>query len=562
MEEDSDKGNIQALKSADRSIPAEPRKLMPRTFNLADLFEVVAAAVPDRIAFICAKQRISFKALDQRANRLGNALRERGIKRGDNVGIQLYNSAEYLETFLACCKIGAAPVNVNYRYKGEELAFLYASLDFRALVYEAEFAPAVSQALQQAPLLGLLLHCGADALAAPGLPYEDFLASAATELQDPLRSDQDIYMLCTGGTTGMPKGVMWPHRSLFMAALGGGGIYFRRPPIEAPEELAALVSAAQPLVYLACAPLMHGAAMWATLISLFAGHCVVVNDQHQFDAEHVWDIVERDAVNILSIVGDAMALPMIRALEAHPDRWDLSRVMVFGNGGAMFSPHLQQRLKAMLPQLIINNGMGSSEAGLVGGGDKPVQGDGFICITPRPDLALIDEQRRIVAAPGDFGILARSGNTPIGYYGDATKTAETFVTIDGRLWVLTGDQARIDANGDIVVLGRGSECINTGGEKVFPEEVEVAARRYAAVRDVLIIGMPDERWGQKVAAVLELQAGEDFSLAEFDRICRQHLAAYKLPRAVYLAAKVQRSPAGKADYRWAKEYAAASVSLT
>ena len=536
---------------------------MTRTFNLADIFEVVAQAVPERTAFVCGAQRLSFAQLDERATRLASALRAQGVQRGHHVGIQLHNSAAYLETFFACCKLGAAPVNVNYRYVADELAYLFRTLELRALVHGEAFEAEVTKALPQVPTLALRVPVGPSTTTTNAadtgvrcMSFDSLMASGSPQLEDPDRSGDDIFMLCTGGTTGLPKGVMWPHRSLFMAALGGGGIYFRRPPIAAPEELATLVPAGPALTYFAVAPLMHGAAMWATLISLFAGHTVVVNDEPAFDAAHVWDIVVRDGVNILSIVGDAMALPLVQALEREPGRWNLQRLMVFGNGGAVFSRHLQDRLKACVPHVMVNNGMGSSESGLVGGGDKPVgDKEGLIRITPRPDLAVIDESHQLRTAPGDEGTLARTGYTPVGYYGDPKKTAETFVTIEGRLWVLTGDRARIDDNGDYLVLGRGSGCINTGGEKVFPEEVEEAARRCAAVRDVLVVGLPDERWGQRVTAVVEAEPGQVFDRAEFDRVCRAHLSGYKVPRTVVLAERIHRSPAGKADYAWAKSFA-------
>lgn len=549
---------------------------MTRTFNLADIFEVVAQAVPDRTAFVCGPQRLSFAQLDERATRLASALRAQGVQRGHHVGIQLHNSAAYLETFFACCKLGAAPVNVNYRYVADELAYLYRTLELRVLVYGAGMDGEVVRAAAQAPTLALRVRVGAGgerlesraagdvgSPAVPCMAYDALMASGSPQLEDPGRSNDDIFMLCTGGTTGLPKGVMWPHRSLFMAALGGGGIYFRRPPIAAPEELATLVPSGPALTYFAVAPLMHGAAMWATLISLFAGHTVVVNDEPAFDAAHVWDITVRDGVNILSIVGDAMALPLVQALEREPGRWNLQRLMVFGNGGAVFSRHLQDRLKVCLPHIVVSNGLGSSESGLVGGGDKPVgDKEGLIRITPRPDLAVIDESHQLRTAPGDEGTLARTGYTPVGYYGDPKKTAETFVTIEGRLWVLTGDRARIDDNGDFLVLGRGSGCINTGGEKVFPEEVEEAARRCAAVRDVLVVGLPDERWGQRVTAVVEAEPGQVFDRAEFDRVCRAHLSGYKVPRTVVMTERIRRSPAGKADYAWAKSFAqAATVGL-
>lgn len=532
-----------------------------RSFNLADVFEAVAAAVPERIAFICGPQQLSFRELDERATRLASALRAQGLQRGDNVGIELYNSAEYLETFFACCKIGAVPANINYRYVADELTHLFRSLDLKVLIYGAEFAGEVGKVASQVPKLRTLVQVGPGEGVAGALDYAALQASGSPALEDPGRNDQDLSLLCTGGTTGMPKGVIWPHRNLFFGALGGGGIYLRRSPFESVEELAATIPHAPPMRFLALAPMMHGAAMWSSLISLFTGHTVVVNDQQTFDPLHVWDVVVRDGVHIVSGVGDTMALPLVKALESHPGRWDLQQVRVYGNGGAMLSTHLAERIQAAIPHVVVTNGMGSSETGVMGGGEKPRDGDGFLVLEPRPDLAVIDVPMHIVTAPGSRGILARTGFTPVGYYGDAKKTAETFVTVEGRVWVLSGDEARIDAEGRIVVLGRGSQCISTGGEKVFPEEVEEAVRRYPAVHDVLVVGLPDERWGQRVAAVIELTPGAPFDPAALDHICREHLAGYKAPRAVFLADKVVRSPAGKADYRWAKDFASRHTSV-
>jgi len=533
---------------------------MERTFNLADLFEVVAQAVPERIAFICGANQLTFRALDERATRLASALSARGVGRGDNVGLQLYNCAEYLETFFACCKIGAVPTNINYRYVADELEYLFKSLDLKVLVYGADFVQEVSTVAPRVPSLAMLVQVGQAVAPEKALGYEALLYGGSDQLTDPLRSDNDLVLLCTGGTTGLPKGVMWPHRSLFMGALGGGGIYFRRPPVATPQELAQLVVSAPPMRFLAIAPLMHAAALWSSLISLYSGHTVVVNDQHTFDAEHILDLVERDGVNVVSVVGDSMVLPLVQALEAHPGRWKLDHLRIFGNGGALFSDHFLPRIQAILPQIVFSNGMGSSETGVVGGGVKPSSGEGFMVLPARADLAVIDSDMRIVSTPGSHGILARTGCTPVGYYGDALKTAQTFVTVDGRLWVLSGDNARIDGDGNIVVLGRGSQCINTGGEKVFPEEVEEAARRYGAIADVLVVGVPDERWGQKVTAVVQLSPDQQFDQAEFERICRAHLSGYKVPKAVVLTPKVQRSPAGKADYRWAKDFALAQAT--
>ena len=527
-----------------------------RTYNLADLFEIVAACVPDRIAFRCGSHTLSFRELDERANRAGSALRARGIGRGDHVGIQLYNSVEYLEAFLGCCKVGAVPVNVNYRYVSEELSYLFRTLDLKALVYGTDFEAEVAATVPRVPTLRTLLRVGGGERPAGVDDFAAVMASGSSQLDDPGRSDDDIYMLCTGGTTGMPKGVMWPHKAIFMAALGGGGIYFGRPPIRRPEELSEFVPHGPPLVLFPAAPMMHGAAMWATLISLLSGHTVVVNDETRFDPDHVWDVAVREGVNILSVVGDAMALPLIRALEQHPGRWELSRLYIFGSGGAIFTEQAQQRLRALLPHIKTANGMGSSESGTLGGRENADRTGGAIVLDARPDLALIDDAGRIVTAPGAEGTLARTGYVPIGYYGDPVKSAATFVKIDGRVWAVTGDRARVDDGGNFVVLGRGSQCINTGGEKVYPEEVEEAALRHEAIKDVLVVGVADERWGQKVAAVVALLPGKPFDQADFERVCRQRLAGYKVPRAVVIVDEVKRSPAGKADYGWAKRVAA------
>jgi len=524
----------------------------PRTFNLADLFEVVAASIPDRTAFRCGSHTRTYRELDERASRFGSALAQRGVVRGDHVGIQLYNSVEFLEAFLGCCKIGAAPVNVNYRYVSEELTYLFRMLDLKVLVYGADFEAEVAATLPRVPTLAVRVRVGGAVLPSGVEDFDAVIRSGSPYREDPGRSDDDIYMLCTGGTTGMPKGVMWPHKAIFMGALGGGGIYFGRPPIERPEELAEFVPHGPPLVYFPVAPMMHGAAMWATLISLLAGHTVVVNDEPRFDPEHVWDVVVRESINILSVVGDAMALPLIRALEQHPGRWDLSRLFIFGSGGAIFTEQAQLRLKALLPHIKTTNGMGSSESGVLGGRDNLDRTGGCIVLDARPDLALIDDEGRITTAPGAEGTIARTGYVPIGYYGDPVKTAATFVEIDGRVWAVTGDRARLDDQGNFVVLGRGSQCINTGGEKVYPEEVEEAALRYEAIRDVLVVGAADERWGQKVVAVVALLPDKQFEQAAFERVCRERLAGYKIPRTVVLVDEIRRSPAGKADYGWAK----------
>jgi fatty-acyl-CoA synthase len=448
-------------------------------------------------------------------------------------------------------KIGAVPVNINYRYVAHELKYLYTNLNMKGLVYGADFEAETQKALAESPNVQLPVQVNGASNA-----YEALLATGEKDLSDPDRSENDHYILCTGGTTGMPKGVVWTHKAVFMAALGGGGIAFRQGPIQAPEQLGMMVPHGPELRVFAVAPMMHGAAMWSTLIYLFGGFGIVVNDEQAFNPEHIWDIVQRDRANIMSIVGDAMAQPLIQALEKNPGRWNLQGLVSCGSGGAALSEQLQKRLKVFLPpHAVIFNGIGSSETGIVGNGEKPVDGNGMIVIAARPDLAILGDDGQFKTQPGEEGQLIRTGYTPIGYYNDPKKSAETFVTIGGRVWVLSGDRARITEDGSFVMMGRGSQCINTGGEKVFAEEVEEIARHCDAVEDVLVVGLPDERWGNKVVAVVEVAAGHTFDLAAFNEILRGKLSGYKVPKAVYLTDKVKRSPAGKADYPWAKQFA-------
>jgi fatty-acyl-CoA synthase len=321
-----------------------------------------------------------------------------------------------------------------------------------------------------------------------------------------VRSDEDQSVLYTGGTTGKPKGVVWSHKALFYSALGGGCAYTpAQGPVRTPEELAERGRTGPPIRSTPVAPLMHGAALWATLMSLFAGHTVVISDRHHFDAEHILELLAREKVSFCNIVGDAMAVPLLDALLARPGRWDLSSLMAVGNGGALFSGHVQEGLKKVLPHIYIANGAGSSEAGMFAGGTKPAAGALFrLAPTPWLDV-LVDSSRR--AETGEVGILARAGMVPVGYLGDPERTAKTFVSIGGQRYALTGDIAKREEDGSILVFGRDSNCINTGGEKVFVEEVEEALRRHPSVYDCLVVGLPDPRWGSKVVGVVAKRPG-------------------------------------------------------
>ena len=526
---------------------------MPQaSFNLADLFSAVAAAVADRLALVMGDAHTRYDELDARAERLAAALAARGVARGDTVGLLLYNGADYLATFFAACKLGALPGNINYRYVADELAYIFDNAKLSALIYDASLAGTVAPLLPRFPALHTAIASGAELEAA--------LANATLPAPAEGRSGDDLMLLYTGGTTGMPKGVMWPHASLFFGALGGGDLYRRAGrPVASPEELAGYAKSAPPLRFMPVAPMMHGAAMWATLCALFAGHTVVCTELTHFDACHVLDVMAKEKVNISAIVGDAMAMPIRDALESHPGRWDLSAMYVFGSGGAPIARHLQDAIRVYMPNAQMGNGYGTSEGGIIGQGPRP-DGEGLMKLTLDATLTVLTPDGRARVAPGETGILARSGHVPVGYWGDPKKTADTFIQLDGVRYALLGDAARLEADGQTAtLLGRGSQCINTGGEKVFPEEVEDVLRRHPDVTDALVVGVADARWGQRVAAVVSLRrAPNSDDAALLAAHCRAHLAGYKIPRTIVFESELARSVAGKANYRWARERAEAA----
>ncbi len=526
---------------------------MARSFNLSDLFEAVAEAVPERSALVCGDQRATFRQLEQRANQLAHYLAGQGIGAGQHVGLHLYNCNEYLEAMLACFKLRAVPININYRYVDEELLYIYDNADLVACVYHREFTPAIAAVLPQVPQLQTLVcvddDSGAEIAALPATLYERALEGQRSDSDFPPRSGEDLFILYTGGTTGSPKGVMWPHRNVFYAAMGGGGWFHPDGAITEPEEIASRVGDF-PIVGMALAPLMHGACWWYACIQLLAGNSVVLNPNHSLDGEQVWDIVEREKVNSLTIVGDAMAVPLLDALAANPGRWDLSSIFSIGSGGAVFSHSKQAAFREYFPDVFITNSFGSSESGNMGFDSGQKKGEGGLGnVAPSEYMSVLSEappHRHV--APGENGIFARSGYIPVGYYGDPQKTAETFVDVDGTPWLLTGDAARLEEDGSISVFGRGSNCINSGGEKIFPEEVEQALKAHPDVFDCLVVATPDERFGSRVAAVVACREGVQLSLASLHSVAREHIAGYKLPRELHLVAEVPRAPSGKPAY--------------
>ncbi len=521
-------------------------------FNLADLFELVADGVPDRLALVAGDRRLTFRELDERATRFANYLVDVGVEPGQHVGIYSVNRAEWVEAMFGCYKARAVPINVNYRYVTEELRYLFDNADLVALVYEAEFGPLVASVLPGLPQLEhLVVVDDGSGTASEGLAaveYEHALESASPAREFGPRSADDLYILYTGGTTGMPKGVMWRAEDIFFAALGGGN--YGGPPITAPEQIADNVSA-NPASSLALAPLMHGNAQWTMSIALYGGNSVVLNTGRRFDAEEIWDLVERENVFVISLVGDAMARPLVDALATRDHQ---PTVLAIVSGGAILSPSIKAEINEKLPNAMVIDAFGASETGANGAVDMTDKGPRF----RMNDATTVITDEGKSAPVGEVGLLARRGHVPVGYYKDAQKTAATFVEFDGVRWAIPGDRAVIEDDGTITVLGRGSQCINTGGEKVFPEEVEAVLKSHPDVFDAVVVGIPDARFGEAVAAVVAPRDGRTPTLDDLAGHARSALAGYKIPKRLVLVNEVARTPAGKPNYRWAKELATAN----
>jgi fatty-acyl-CoA synthase len=531
-------------------------------FNLADLYEIVADAVPDRLALVAGDRRLTYAQLDQRANRFAHYLLDRGVDPGDKVAIYAWDRAEWLEAMLGVFKARAVPVNVNYRYVADEARYILDNSDSVAVVHERAFAPLLAAIGGDLPRLRhvVVLEDGSDAKT-DAVPYEDALAGASPAREFEPRSPDDLYLLYTGGTTGVPKGVMWRSEDIFFAALDGGG--FGQPPIAKPEELAERIPAeggrAIPMVN---APLMHGGGQWMAFINLYAGGTIVLNCDRHFDPDRIWRTVERERCNSVMVVGDAMGRPLAEALAAPGAWYDTSSVVVIGSGGAILSPAVKEQLRSQLPNAMVMDSFGASETGAGGAvhdTDGPAAGPRF---TMGEFMTVLDDEVRPVApGSGVVGRLARRGHIPIGYYKDDEKTAATFVTAaDGTRWVVPGDSAVVEPDGTITMLGRGSVCINSGGEKVYPEEVEAALKSHPDVFDAVVVGVPDDRYVERVAAIVQTRPGTELALEELRAQCREKLAGYKLPRQLVLVDVIPRTPVGKPDYRAAR--AAASEQET
>jgi 3-oxocholest-4-en-26-oate---CoA ligase len=535
------------------------------SYNLAELFECVADAVPDREAVVTPTSRRSYAQLETRANRLAHAFAARGIGPGDHIGLQLYNGGEYLEGMLAAFKLRAVPVNVNCRYVERELAYLYDDADLVALVYHRALAPRVAAVLGRTPRLRELFVVDDDSAVAAiegTHDYELALEAGSARRDFRERSGDDVYLAYTGGTTGLPKGVVWRHEDIFFAAMGGGDPTTAQGPISRPDVLPDRVLPVA-AVMLLLPPLTHVSAQWGAFSILFGGGTVVLAAPGSLDAHAIWRLVETEHVNILTIVGDAMARPLLDTFAADPTRDDVSSLLVFASGGAVLSPSTKAQIASLLPNVITIDGFGSTETGVVGTrtrmpGSEPEAGPRFT--VGDHTTVLDDDWCPVVPGSGVIGHVARRGHMPLGYFKDPAKSAATFVEIDGTRWALTGDAATIEADGTVVFLGRGSVSINTGGEKVYPEEVEVVVKDHPSVYDAMVVGAPHERWGEQVVAVVAARPGSSVSLDEIREHCRGSLADYKLPRALCIVDHVERGANGKGDYRWARERALSASS--
>jgi len=542
------------------------------SFNLADVFELAVDTYPDREYLVADGKRCTYRQMDARANQLAHYLASQGIGKGDHVGIYAYNSIEWVETVWAVFKLRAVWININYRYVEDELAYIFKNADLKALIVAQEFVPRTVNVLQSLPMLQHVMTIADASGANASIParnhltvvdYHHAVAKQSAARDFPPRSNDDIYMLYTGGTTGMPKGVIWRHEDVFFA-LGGGIDLTTGEVAKEPMDVVKRGAAYQLTMY-PLAPLMHGASQWAVMGRAFEGHKIILSAR--FDAEQTWRTMAAEKVNGVFITGDAMARPLIEAFEKLKGTLDLSQFFILASSAVVFSQSLKEHFLEHFPNLMILDSIGSSETG--GGGliaaKKGEEMKGGPTVKPTQGSTVLDPDTLIPLPPGTgkIGLVARSGFIPLGYFKDEKKSAETFVKGgDGVRYSIPGDSGILEADGSITLLGRGSQCINSGGEKIFPEEVDSAVKTHPDVYDVTVIGVPDERWGSTVCALVQLREGHKAPTIEsIQDHCRKLIAGYKVPRKLVVVDNVLRAPSGKPDYRWAKETAYKALGI-
>ena len=531
-------------------------------YTIADLIEHAVDLMPDRVALESGDESRTYTQMEERSNAIAHQLAELGVGPGDRVGLYSRNTIESVESMIAIFKIRAVMVNVNYRYVEPELEHIIADSGMKVLIHEGRYTERVCNVLSKSPheVVARVVvstptdqqHTGLDQRDGVAVvDYEEAIAGSSRERDFTERSDDDLYMLYTGGTTGKPKGVVWRQEDVWRV-LGGGIDWYSGRPVESEWEHAETGAAGGQLVRFPIPPFIHGGSQWAIFQSLFAGGKAVVYPD--FDAAEVWAAVEKHKVNVVFITGDAMGRPMIEALEAGD--YDTSTVVSVASSAALFSPAVKERYLEKFPNAVVIDAIGSSETGF-GGMGMAVKGQsrvGAPTVKADPNTHVLREDgTRLQPGDDETGLLARTGHIPLRYHNAPAKSAETFVEYDGIRYSLPGDSARIEADGTITMLGRGSMSINTGGEKVFPEEVEASLKSHPDVFDVSVVGVSDERFGQRVAAVIASRNGARPTLAELGEVVRSDLAGYKVPRSVWFVDELKRSPAGKPDYRWAAE---------
>jgi acyl-CoA synthetase (AMP-forming)/AMP-acid ligase II len=541
-------------------------------FTVAGLIEATAEAVPTRPAILTATRHVTFVEFLDRSTRLARFLSDRGMglqrERSSLLGHQsgqdflaqyLYNSPEYLEGLVGSLRGRLVPMNVNYRYVARELRYVLSDARPAAIQYHARLAPVLRDVLQDIDFVRVLLQVD-DGSGEPLLPgaidYEEALSSVPSQV-DAEMSPDDLYAIYTGGTTGMPKGVLWRQGDIVVAGLGVRNRRDDRDWTSSEERMGAL--GRRPHRVLPLAPFMHGAAQWIALQAICEGHGVVIPPTvGGFDADETWDCVAREQVTMMSIVGDAFARPLADALESRPRQ--LPSLQYLFSGGAALSPIHKRRLMDALPGVQVIETIGSSETGTQGRLRGVGEGSAPVAFERLESTVVLSEDFGRLLSPGDaeVGWLAKSGRVPLGYLGDAEKTRSTFPLVSGTRYCVPGDRARLLPGGEVELLGRDGLTINSGGEKVFVEEVEAAIKAHTGVADVVVCGRLSERWGSEVVAIVEPRVGATLDRTDIAVACSERIARYKIPKVVLFVERISRTPAGKADYRWASDVIAHS----
>ena len=537
-------------------------------WTIANVWESIAAAQPERAALVQGPRVVTWGQFDVRADALAAHFIARGVGQQGKVAAFLYNGVEYLETYFAAFKGGFAPVNTNYRYGPEELFYLFDNADAEAIVFHASFSEMVDKIRGRLPKVKAWVAVAESTYPTPAWADDYETLVAKVPAQRPVsapwgRSGDDLLLLYTGGTTGMPKGVMWRQDDLFQVLGAGGNAALAVPPATSIEDLIARHAGPEHIrpTSLIAAPLMHGTGQFSAFISFFHGGTVVVLPSRKFDAVELWNEAERLKATGVVLVGLAFSTPMLEALDVHPGRWDLSSVRSMSSSGSMWSYENKRGLLGHMPTAVIADSFGSSEAVGLGASASAAGAEAqTAAFMLGPNTGVFTEDgRRVEPGSGERGLVAVSGFLPMGYYKDKAKSDATFKVIEGIRWSVPGDWAEVNTDGTLKLLGRGSVCINTGGEKVFPEEVEEALKRHATVRDAVVVGIPDARFGERICAVVEAEAGAAPTLPELSEYVRSQLAAYKAPRELVVVETIGRAPNGKVDYKALKARAIATL---